>query len=86
MNLILSRMMIHCRENVKDSQVEELQKFKDAAADFDWTNAQYKPLLNFNLEQFKVDETLPQEKQEGPVEMSQADMAMQTIVEVSIFK
>ena len=83
MNKILSKMMIHCRENVKDAQVESLQTFKDSAADFDWTTAEYKPLLNFNLDQFKVDETLPKEKQEGPVEMSQAEVAMQTIVEVS---
>ena len=82
MNKILSQMMINCRENVKDSQVEELQKFKDAAADFDWTTAEYKPLLNFGLDKFKVDETLPKEKQEGPVEMSQSEVAMQTIVEV----
>lgn len=83
MNKILSKMMIYCRENVKDAQVENLQTFKDNAADFDWTSAEYKPLLNFNLEQFKVDESLPKEKQEGPVEMSQAEVAMQTIVEVS---
>ena len=83
MNKILSKMMIQCRENVKDAQVEILQTFKDSAADFDWTTAEYKPLLNFNLDQFKVDETLPKEKREGPVEMSQAEVAMQTIVEVS---
>ena len=39
MNKILSKMMIHCRENVKDAQVENLQTFKDNAADFDWTSA-----------------------------------------------
>ena len=83
MNKILSKMMIHCRENVKDAQVEYLQTFKDNSADFDWTTAEYKPLLNFNIDQFKVDETLPKEKQEAPVEMSQAEVAMQTIVEVS---
>lgn len=83
MNKILAQMMINCRENVKDGQVEELQKFKDSAADFDWTRADYKPLLNFNLDRFKVDESLPKEKQEGPVDMSQAENAMQTIVEVS---
>ena len=83
MNKILSQMMINCRENVKDAQVELLQKYKDNAADFDWTNPEYKPLLNFNLDRLKVDESLPIEKQQGPVEMSQAENAMQTIVEVS---
>ena len=60
-----------------------MQKFKDSAADFDWTSAEYKPLLNFDLDRFKVNESLPKEKQEGPVEMSQNENAMQTIVEVS---
>jgi hypothetical protein len=82
MNKILSQMMINCRENVKDAQVEELQKFKDSAADFDWTRADYKPLLNFGLDRFKVDQTLTQEKQEAPVQLTQAESAMQTIVEV----
>ena len=85
MNKILAQMMIHCRENVKAAQVTELIKYSKNAADFDWTNPEYKPLLNFNLDRFKVDETLPQEKQEGPVEMTQAELTMQNIVEVSLF-
>ena len=52
MNKIVSQMMINCRESIKDNQVEELQNFKDNAAEFDWTRADYKPLLNFNLERF----------------------------------
>lgn len=84
MNKILAQMMINCRENVKDAQVEELQKFKDAAADFDWTSTEYKPLLNFDLGKYKVDESLPIEKQEGPVDMTPNENAMQTIVEVRL--
>ena len=81
MNKILSQMMIYCREHIKDSQVEELQKFKDNSQDFDWTQKDYKPLLNFDINRYKVDENLPKEKQEAPIELSQSEAAMQTIVE-----
>jgi hypothetical protein len=81
MNKILSQMMINCREHVTPDQVDTLQSFKDAAADFDWTQSDYAPLLNFDLGRYQVDPSLPQEKQEGPVDMSQAETMMQTIVE-----
>lgn len=81
MNKILSQMMITCKEHITDTQVENLQKFKDNSADFDNTQTDYAKLLNFNLNRYKVDERLPKEKQEGPVEMTQAETAMQTIVE-----
>jgi len=81
MNKILSQMMIYCREHISDQQVEELQQFKDSSADFDWSRPDYKTLLNFDLNKYKVDENLPKEKQEAPVDMSQAEAAMQTIVE-----
>ena len=81
MNKILSQMMIYCREHIKDNQVEELQKFKDNSQDFDWTQKDYKPLLNFDINRYKVDENLPKEKQEAPIELSQSEAAMQTIVE-----
>ena len=84
MNKILAQMMIHCRERVTDDQVKELQTFKDSAAEFDSTNPAYSALLNFDLDRYKVNENLPKEKQEGPVEMSQAENAMQMIVEVNI--
>ena len=84
MNKILAQMMINCRENVKDAQVEELQTYKERAAEFDWTQATYKPLLNFNLDKYQVDPSLSEEKQKGPVEMTQSEAAMQTIVEVSL--
>jgi len=47
-----------------------LQEFKDNSGDFDWKRADYKTLLNFDLNRYKVDETLPKEKQEAPVDMS----------------
>ena len=81
MNKILSQMMINCREHITEDQVLNLQTFKDAAADFDWTDPNYQPLLNFDLGKYQVDTSLPQEKQEGPVDMSQAETMMQTIVE-----
>lgn len=70
MNKILSQMMIYCREHIKDSQVEELAKFKDNSQDFDWTLKEYKPLLNFDINRYKVDETLPKEKQEALIELT----------------
>ena len=76
MNKILSQMMIYCREHISDNQVEELQKFKDNSQDF-----AYKTLLNFDINRYKVNENLPKEKQEAPIELSQAEGAMQTIVE-----
>lgn len=81
MNKILSQMMIHCRERVTDDQVELLQKFKDNAPDFDSTKREYASLLDFSLDRYHVDPSLPKEKQEAPVEMSQAENTMQTIVE-----
>lgn len=62
--------------------MDELQKFKDAAADFDISKSGYSSLLNFNLDRFKVDENAAKEVQEAPIELTQAEMAMQTIVEV----
>ena len=59
MNKILAQMMINCRENVKGEQVTELIKYKKHAADFDWTDPEYRPLLNFDLDRYKVDESLP---------------------------
>jgi len=81
MNKILAQMMIYCREHVTADQVEYLQGFKDSAPDLDWTNPDYQPLLNFDLGRYQVDPSLPQEKQEGPVDMSQSETMMQTIVE-----
>jgi hypothetical protein len=81
MNKILAQMMIHCRERVTDAQVDLLQTFKDNAADFDSTKTEYSSLLNFSLDRHTVDSSLPKEKQEGPVEMTQAENTMQTIVE-----
>lgn len=81
MNKILSQMMIHCREHITEDQVGKLQEYKDNAADFDVTQTTYSSLLNFNLEKYAVDPSLPKEKQEGPVEMSQQETIMQTVVE-----
>ena len=81
MNKILSQMMINCREHVSDEQVKTLQGFKDRAAEFDQNQPEYARLLNFNINRYKVDDSLSKEKQEGPVDMTQAEVAMQTIVE-----
>ena len=81
MNKILAQMMIHCRERITEAQVNTLQQYKDTAADFDSTKPEYSSLLNFSLEKYAVDPTLSKEKQEGPVEMTQAENTMQTIVE-----
>lgn len=55
-------MMIYCREHISNNQVEELQKFKDNSQDFDWTKTEYKSLLNFDINRYKVNENLPKEK------------------------
>jgi hypothetical protein len=54
--------MIYCREHITEAQVEELQKFKDNSQDFDWTQPEYKTLLNFDINRYKVNENLPKEK------------------------
>ena len=59
-----------------------MQKFRDTPAEFDATKPDYAPLLNFSLDKYRVEETAPKEKQEAPIEMSQSEVAMQTIVEV----
>ena len=71
MNKILAQMMIHCRERITPAQNMTLQTFKDRSADFDISQAEYAALLNFDLEKYRVDENLPKEKQEAPVEMNQ---------------
>lgn len=83
MNKILAQMMIHCREKITPEQNMTLQTYKDRAQDFDSTQPDYAALLNFDLEKYRVDESLPLEQQQGPVEMNQQENMMQTIVEVS---
>lgn len=84
MNKILAQMMIHCRDRITPEQNVTLQTYKDKAYDFDISQKDYAALLNFDLERYRVDETLPKEKQEAPIEMSQQETMMQTIVEVSL--
>ena len=75
-------MMIHCRENVKMEQVDELMKFRDSAAEFDASKPDYLSLLDFNLDKYKVAPEATKEEQEAPIQMTQSEVAMQTIVEV----
>jgi hypothetical protein len=84
MNKILAQMMLHCRDRITPEQNVTLQQFKDNSFDFDYTQSEYFSLLNFDLQRYRVDESLPQEKQQGPVEMSQQEAMMTTIVEVSV--
>ena len=81
MNKILAQMMLTCRDSIATDQVTRLQEFKENAADFDWKQSEYKKLLNYDLRKYEVDAALPKEKQEGPVDMSPQENAMQTIVE-----
>ena len=77
-------MMLHCRDRITPAQNVTLQTYKDRANEFDYTQADYAALLNFSLDKYAVDESAPKEKQEGPVDMTQQEAMMQTIVEVSI--
>lgn len=81
MNKILAQMMITCREKVTGEQVELLQGFKDHAVDFDPSPAEFSSLLNFDLHNYLVDASLPEELQQGPVDMSAAELRMQAVVE-----
>eukprot|EP00347_Sterkiella_histriomuscorum_P022242 403331173 len=81
MNKILAQMMIHCRDRITPEQNVTLQSYKDHANDFDHTQKAYADLLNFELERYRVDETLPKEKQEGPIDMTQQEAMMTTVVE-----
>ncbi|CDW86402.1 UNKNOWN [Stylonychia lemnae] len=78
---ILAQMMIHCKERITPEQNVTLQTYKDRSAEFDSTQPAYSALLNFDLGKYAVDQSLPKEKQEGPVDMSQQEGMMQTIVE-----
>ena len=64
--------------------MQTLQEVKDSPDDFDWTLKDYAVLLDFDLNRFKVDESLPEESRMAPVEMSREEIRMQTIVEVLI--
>lgn len=75
-------MMIHCKERITPEQNVTLQTYKDRSAEFDSTQPDYAALLNFDLGKYAVDQSLPKEKQEGPVDMTQQEGMMQTIVEV----
>lgn len=83
LNKILAQMMLYCVDKISPDQIEILQEFKDRPSDFVSTKPGYNELLNFSLEKYKVDESLPEDKQKGPIEMSQQEYAMQNIVEVS---
>lgn len=83
MNKILAQMMLHCRDRITPEQNVTLQTYKDRANEFDYAQSDYAALLNFDLDRYKVDESLPKEKQEGPVDLSQTEAMMTTIVEVS---
>ena len=63
-------MMLYCVEKIAPDQVEILQEFKDKPTEFDSAQENYNKLLNFNLDKYKVDESLSEDKQKGPVEMS----------------
>ncbi len=83
MNKILAQMMLHCRDKINPTQVAKLQEFKDSAADFDSTDAEYASLLNFDLERYSPSPNASKEEQEAPIEMSQQEYMMQTVVEVN---
>lgn len=55
MNKILSNMMLSCTQSITIEQTDELQKFKAHAPDFNYKQAGYAELLNFDLEQHKPD-------------------------------
>lgn len=82
MNKILSHMMINCRDHIKAAQIEELQTHKDEPQNFDWSQKEYAKLLNFDLDKFKANTNLPEDKQKAPVELSKEEIRMQTVVEV----
>jgi hypothetical protein len=75
MNKILSHMMITCSQKITPEQVQTLQETKDNPSD-------YATLLNYDINIFKVDESLPEDKQTGPVDMTKEEVRMQMIVEV----
>ncbi len=75
--------MIHCRDRITPEQNKTLQSYKDNAQDFDSTQSDYAALLNFSLDKYKYDDSVPVETQQGPVDMTQEESMMQTIVEVS---
>ncbi len=83
MNKILSNMMLTCKDRITQQQVENLQKFKDSPAEFDSTQAEYSSLLNFDLNHYIPDPNKPEAQQQVPIELNQAEINMQTIVEVS---
>lgn len=63
--------MLYCVEKITPDQIEILQEFKDRPSEFDSTQENYFKLLNYNLDNYKVDPNLPEDKQKGPIEMSQ---------------
>ena len=82
MNKILAQMMLHCKDRITEEQITNLQAFKDNAGGFDYTQADYSALLNFDINRYKVDPSLTPEQQAGPIDLSKQEAMMQTIVEV----
>jgi hypothetical protein len=61
MNKILAQMMLYCKERISPEQVALLQTFKDNAGGFDSTQKEYSDLLNYEIERYAVDPSLPAE-------------------------
>ncbi len=82
-NKILAGMMIHCSEKISDAKVHELQTLKHRPNEIDAKTEEHQNLLDFNLDKYKVDSTLSVDAQKKPIELSQQEVYMQTMVEVS---
>lgn len=83
MNKILANMMLNCKDRMTQQQVEVLQQFKDTPASFDPTVAEYATLLNFDLMSYAPNPNLPEAQQQVPIELTNQEINMQTIVEVT---
>ena len=57
MNKILANMMMTCSNIITDEQIEELQTFIDHPMDFDSQKEGFPELLNFDLDNYKPDES-----------------------------
>ena len=81
MNKLFANLMMACADRINMDQVVNLHEFRDNPQDFDSTVPEYLELLDYNLDKYKPDASLSEDQQAMPVELTQNEIYMQTIVE-----
>jgi len=83
LNKMLANMMMTCSSSITNSQMTELLSFKQDPSELDYAKPENAKLIDFDIERYIPDASLSDEKKAAPIDLSQQELNMQTIVEVS---